>query len=131
MGNMQKWSPFVLRIGISLVMIWFATQQFSNPSSWISYLPTWTQNLPISQIGFIYLNGWFEITFGLLMLVGFYTRIVALFLGLHLLGIAFSVGYNPTGVRDFGLSIALISIFLYGKSIWSVDQYLEKKNAIK
>jgi uncharacterized membrane protein YphA (DoxX/SURF4 family) len=123
---MQKLSLFILRVGIGAVIIWFALQQLSNPSSWVFYLPDFTKNLPVSQIGFIYLNVWFELTFGTLMIVGFYTRIVAFFLALHMLGIVYTIGYNETGVRDFGLSIALISISLYGASGWSLDEFFEK-----
>jgi uncharacterized membrane protein YphA (DoxX/SURF4 family) len=125
---MQKTSLVVLRLGIGAVMIWFALQQLNDPAAWVSYLPPWTQSLPVSQIGFVYLNGWFEITFGTLMIVGFYTRIVAFFLAIHLLGIVYTLGYNQTGVRDFGLSIALLAISLYGTSAWSLDEYFEKNS---
>ena len=111
---MKNSSLLVLRVGIGAVIIWFALQQLGNPSAWVFYLPAFTQSLPISQIGFIYLNVWFELTFGILMIVGFFTRIVAFFLALHMLGIVFTIGYDATGVRDFGLAVALISIFLYG-----------------
>ncbi len=124
---MQKWSPVVLRIGLGLVMIWFALQQLQGPASWVGFLPTWTGSLPISQITFVYLNGWFELTFGILLIAGFYTRIVASLLGLHMLGIVCSVGYGPTGIRDFGLAVALISIFLHGSSSYSLDKVFEKK----
>jgi uncharacterized membrane protein YphA (DoxX/SURF4 family) len=127
---MKDLSLFILRIGIGAVMIWFALRQLSNPSAWIFYLPSWTQSLPVSQIGFIYLNAWFELTFGGLMIVGFYTRVVAFFLALHLLGIVYTIGYNETGVRDFGLSIALISISLYGTSNWSADNFFEKNSSV-
>jgi hypothetical protein len=47
-------------------------------------------------------------------LLGIYTRISALFLGLHLFGIAFSLGINAVRIRDFGLAVATISVFLNG-----------------
>lgn len=131
MGKMQKWSPVVLRVGLGLVMLWFSLQQLTSPDGWVSYLPEWTKMLPISQMTFVLLNGWFEITFGILLIKGFYTRIVSLALGLHMLGIVFSVGYNPTGVRDFGIAIGLISIFLNGPSAWSLDEYFKKKESEK
>jgi uncharacterized membrane protein YphA (DoxX/SURF4 family) len=71
------------------------------------------------------LNGWFEISFGLCLLFGFYTRIVALFLALHLLEIMYSVGYSPIGVRDFGLTIAMFSVFLFGADDFSADNFFE------
>jgi uncharacterized membrane protein YphA (DoxX/SURF4 family) len=124
---MKNLSSTILRIGLGIVIIYFSLQQLNNPSSWIGYLPDFTKNLPISQITFVYLNGWFELTFGTLLILGFYTRIVAGLLALHLLGIVFSVGYNPTGMRDFGLTIALFSISLYGESMYSLDRYFSSK----
>lgn len=124
---MQKYSTLILRIGISLVILYFSSQQFVNPSSWIYFLPSWTESMPISQIKFIYLNASFELIFGLMLLAGFYTRIVATLLAFHVLGIAISIGYNPTGMRDFGIFIALVSIALNEKSSWSLDELLSKK----
>jgi uncharacterized membrane protein YphA (DoxX/SURF4 family) len=124
---MKNLSSTILRIGLGIVIIYFSLQQLNNPSSWIGYLPDFTKNLPISQITFVYLNGWFELTFGTLLILGFYTRIVAGLLALHLLGIVFSVGYNPTGMRDFGLTVALLSISLNGESMYSLDKYFSSK----
>jgi uncharacterized membrane protein YphA (DoxX/SURF4 family) len=124
---MQKYSSLVLRIGLALVMIYFGSQQLANPASWVSFLPSFTKSLPFSHINFIYLNGWFEIVAGTLLIFGFYTRIVAGLLALHLLGITLSIEYSSTGMRDFGLTIALISLFLQDANIWSLDQYFSKK----
>lgn len=128
---MEKFSGIVLRIGMGLVMIWFGSQQLMSPTSWFGFLPEWTASLPISQTTFVLLNGWFEIVAGLLLIAGFYTRIVALLLALHLLGIVFSVGYNPTGVRDFGLTIALFSLTLHGETEWSVDKMMNKNSVVQ
>ena len=124
---MQVLSPVVLRVGIGLVIIWFGFQQLSDSSYWISYLPSFTQTLPISQISLAYLNGWFELIFGTLLLAGAYTRVAAFLLTLHLLSIVGTVGYNEIGVRDFGLAFAALSIFLHGPSNWSVDKLLTRR----
>lgn len=110
-----------------MVIIWFGFAQFSDASSWVGYLPEWTSSLPISATTFIYLNAWFEMTFGLLLLTGFYTRIVALLLALHLLEITYTVGYGAIGIRDFGLSVALLSIAMYGPSIFSLDRFFKSR----
>lgn len=124
---MEKFSPKVLQIGLGLVMVWFGLQQITSPTSWIGYLPEFVNSLPISEITFVSFNGWFEVVFGILLIAGFYTRIVTGLLSLHLLGITFTVGYNEIGVRDFGLSMALVSIFLQGPSTWSLDEYFKKR----
>ena len=123
---MEKYSGTVLRVGLAIVMLWFGSQQLMDPDLWLSFLPSWTSSLPISQTTFVLLNGWFEVAAGLLLLVGLYTRIMALLLALHLLGIVFSVGYTAIAVRDFGLTVALFSIFLHGQSAYSLDERLSK-----
>src|SRR3989338_3965153 len=90
--KMLALSPIVLRIGIGLVIMWFGLQQIANPSGWVVYLPEFTKSLPISQINFVLLNGYFELVFGALLIAGFYLRIVALLLALHMAGIVLSVG---------------------------------------
>ena len=112
---------------MGLVMIWFGLQQGQSPESWTKFLPSFTTSLPLSQITLIYLNAWMEICLGILLIFGFYTRIVAFILAVHLLGITFSVGYGPTGARDFGLTIALFAIFLHGESDWSLDNWFKAR----
>ena len=108
------YAPRIIRIGLAIVFLWFSINQIIAPNDWISYLPSWTNNLGITQTTFVLMNAIFELIFGTLLLLGVGTRIVALLLGLHLLGITMSVGYNEIGVRDFGLTIATIGIGIYG-----------------
>lgn len=122
-----KFAPVFVRIAISLVVLWFGINQLLNPEQWISQLPEWTTLLPVSQVGLIYFNGWFELVFGSALLVGFYTRLSAFLITLHLLDITLIVGYSAIGVRDFGLSISALSVFLSGSDIWSVDKIFEKE----
>ncbi len=125
---MKKFAPILLRVGMAVVILWFGFSQLADPNSWLGFLPSWTTALPINQIQLIYLNGWFEVTFGLCLLFGFYTRFVALFLALHLLDIAYVVGYDGLGVRDFGLALATVSVFLSGSDAFSIDRFFERRN---
>ena len=70
-----------------------------------------------------------EVVFGLSMFFGFYTRFVSCILALHLFDIAFIVGYNAIGVRDFGLALATASVFLFGSDVWSVDRLFDGRNS--
>lgn len=117
----------VLRVGIGLVIIWFGVSQIGDPSSWVSFLPSFMNKLPISEINFVYLNGWFELLAGIMLISGFYTRIVSFLLCLHLFGIIFSLGYNAVAVRDFGIFMALVSIFLDKENRYSLDEFLERR----
>jgi uncharacterized membrane protein YphA (DoxX/SURF4 family) len=124
---MKNFSPILIRIVIALVFIWFGIQQLIDPTSWFGFLPTWVSSIPISQTAFIYLNGWFELVFGSALLLGFYSRIAAGLLGLHLLGITQSVGYGAIGVRDFGLAFTALSIAFSPASPFSLDAAFKKK----
>lgn len=127
--NMKCSAPTVVRVALSIVFLWFGSQQLLHTSMWTSLIPQEAMSLSgMSAELLVHLNGSFEIVFGLCMLLGFFTRISALLLGLHLLGIMFTIGYNSVGVRDFGLSFATLSTFLYGPDCWSLDRYLAKKD---
>lgn len=128
--KMMEWSPVVLRIGLALVMLWFGSQQITNPTGWVAYLPSWIHILPLTPIQFIYMNGWFEVILGFLLLIGFFTRIIALLLVLHMAGIVMTVGYNEIGIRDFGILTGLFSLFLHGKTSHSVDSLMSKSTSL-
>ena len=128
MNNTQRWAPVIIRVALSLVFLWFGTQQLMNPQQWTSFIPPFITF--ISALKMVILNGWFEVVFGTSLLVGFHVRITSLLLCLHLFGIAFSMGLSPIGVRDFGLAFAVLSIFLNGKDFLSLDSKLGRNQAV-
>lgn len=125
LDNMKKYAPVVLRVAVAVLFLWFGFSQAFSPLDWTSFLPKWVSNLPISSINFVYLNAGFEIIFGFLLLLGLFTRLSALLLGLHLLGIAFSLGYSALAVRDFILAIATLSVFLRGADFLCFERHRE------
>jgi len=126
--HMKTYAPTVLRIGVSLVFLWFGFQQLINTEMWTRLIPQAAMDVSgLSAINLVHFNGAFEIVFGLCLLLGFFTRTVAFLLALHMLHITYVVGYNGIGVRDFGLSMAAISTFLYGVSPISLDHYFSRK----
>jgi uncharacterized membrane protein YphA (DoxX/SURF4 family) len=127
-NKLNNYGPFILRVGIALVFLWFGSQQLLHSVEWTGWLPSWTQNLPVSRTTFVFMNGIFEVIFGTLLFLGLFTRLSSLLLGLHLLAIAFTIGYNDVGVRDFGLAIATLSIFFYGSSKWPAGRKLKNNN---
>lgn len=143
MNKFKQYAPIILRIGISLVFLWFGLTQLINPESFLGYVPDWLSphstemmhehpfqslhNLPLNSHIIIMGNGAFETIFGLLLLFGLFTRISALLLAIHLLIITIGLGYNDIAVRDFGLVIATISIFLNGEDEFSLDKKVRRK----
>ena len=115
----------VLRFGLALVFIWFATAQMSAPQAWTSYLPSWVGSLPISAVNFVLVNALFELVAAVLLMLGAWTRITALLLSLHLFGIALSLGYNAVAIRDFGLAFASLALAVGGAGTFSIDTKAE------
>lgn len=124
--NGEKYGWVVLRAGMSLVMLWFGFSQIMNATKWINLIPEWTSFLGAPETIVLY-NGAFEILAGILLFLGMFTRIVSSLLALHLFSILFTVGYGPTGVRDFGLCIAFLSLALANPKFLSIDAYFEVK----
>lgn len=124
MHKLKNFAPTFLRVSMSIIILWFGVQQAIDAASWTSYLPSWIGIVPLSQITIVHMNAVFEIVFGTFLFLGFYTRIVAFFLALHLFGIASVLGYDAIGVRDFGLALSTTAIFLNGDDMYSVDTIL-------
>ena len=125
MNKLKPFAPVVLRIGLSLVFLWFAFDQFMNPNSYIAFIPQSILDMThVSASLIIHLNALFEIVFGTALLLGFYTRTAALLLALHLFDITYVVGFGGLGVRDFGLSMGTLAVFMYGRDFLSLDRYV-------
>lgn len=123
MKNYPSFASLFLRLTLAAVVAWFGASQLFNPAQWVNLIPAWVMSVsPFSRAVLVYLNGSFEIIAALFLALGIFARYVALFLALHLLVIAESFGFSPTGVRDFGLSLALIAIFLNGQDEYCLDR---------
>tara|TARA_Y100000310_G_scaffold345545_1_gene466319 strand:- start:5748 stop:6200 length:453 start_codon:yes stop_codon:yes gene_type:complete len=131
MGKLDKYSHnshAIIRIVLSLVFLWFGTNQLLHTETWVSFLPEWVFSLSMNPSSIIVMNGVLETILGLLLLFGVFTRLVSLILGLHLLSIAFTVGYNDVGVRDFGLGLITLAISLHGQDSLSLDRKIKNSN---
>ena len=144
----KKWktyAPVVLRVGLSIVFLWFGITQVINPESFLGYIPEWLyphessmihehplrmmHNIPsIPTHTLIMGNGFLEIIFGGLLLIGLWTRISAIVLTFHLMGIIIGLGYNDIAVRDFGLMAGTITVALYGPDKFCLDKKLRRSN---
>jgi uncharacterized membrane protein YphA (DoxX/SURF4 family) len=128
MTNARDIPPVVLRFGLVALFLWFGLSQITNPSGWTSWLPTWTASLPITGTTLVLLNGVFETVLGVALAVGFWTRIVAALLALHLFFIAYEIGYNDIGVRDFVLAITTTSVALFGGDAYTLDEMRSRQS---
>ena len=120
---LELYAPAVLRIGMAIVILWFSLQQFIHNSAWVAYIPDSIVTMThLSASTLVLLNAVFELVFGLALMFGIYTRFSALLLALHLFDIMWVVGYGEIGVRDFGLAIGTLVVFMNGSDIFCFHQ---------
>lgn len=118
---LELYAPAVLRYGMVAVILWFSSQQFLHTNDWTAYVPDSVAAMThLSAVSLVYINAGFELLFGIFLLFGWHTRIVAFLLALHLFDIMYVVGYGQIGVRDFGLAVATFVIFMNGPDVLSV-----------
>lgn len=123
MVNLKACAPVLVRLGVCGVVLWFGLNQLASPTSFVGYVPDWIRSLAAPE-AFVRANGAFETAFGLLLLLGAFTRAAALLLALHLAMITATVGYNEIGARDFAITLAASSIVCAGPDAWSLDRLL-------
>src|SRR3989344_969839 len=132
----KDYSIFIVRMSLALVLLWFGISQLINPESFLGYIPQWMHehplqlmhNIPKPSVHVVLtFNGIADTLLGLLLLMGFYTRLTAFIAALHLLSIAFSLGYNDIAIRDFGLSLMALSVVFSGAGILSLDNKSKNK----
>ncbi|MFZ2555765.1 MAG: DoxX family protein [Minisyncoccia bacterium] len=113
---------FILRISLAILFLWFGFSQLLDASSWISWVPGWAENLTgLEPEMIVLLNGGFEIAMGVLLALGLYTRIAAIFLALHVALLVFEIGLTPIGFRDFAIMGATFALALLGPDEYSLD----------
>jgi uncharacterized membrane protein YphA (DoxX/SURF4 family) len=118
-----QYAPVVLRFGMAAVFLWFGFAQWIDPTMWTAYVPDGAVEFSgISALTLVGINAAFEIVFGILLVLGWKTRLVALLLSLHMFEIMYVVGYGEIGVRDFGLAVATLVVAMQGSDILCLDK---------
>ncbi|MFZ1020168.1 MAG: DoxX family membrane protein [Minisyncoccia bacterium] len=129
---LETYSGSVLRLAMAAVILWFSAAQFSNASQWTAYVPdSVVSTTGLSAIALVYFNAVFELVFGLLLLFGWQTRLVAFLLTAHLFDIMYIVGYGEIGVRDFGLAFATFVVFMNGADPLCVQNKKRKQKIVE
>jgi uncharacterized membrane protein YphA (DoxX/SURF4 family) len=118
--NKEDIGIYILRLGLAIVFLYFGIFQILDQSKWIYFVPDRFFNFYISEIlksKIVFLNGIFDTVIALSLISGLFIKIFS-FLGfIHLISITiFSLGFEPSGIRDLGLAFAMLSLFfLYRK----------------
>lgn len=124
----SRFAPLALRVGVGLVLLWFSTTQLMDPKPWANIVPAYATGLTgLSAIAVVQLNAVFELVLSVALIVGVYTRVAGLLATIHIAQITVMLGYNAIGVRDFGLAMASLAIFLRGDDEFSATKLFNKK----
>jgi len=126
LGRLKEYSPIAVRLGISIVFLLFGISQIFNGKNWLAWLPPFVDSFPLDPLTFVLFIGIFNFIVGGLLLIGLFTRLAALLGVLHLIGVISVLGYNDIAIRDFGLMLASLSIFLHGPDKWCLDMKIKK-----
>ena len=123
--KIKPYSPILVRYGIGLVFLLMGLDQLIHADWWTSYFPT---NLPfnIPVVSAVFYNGIFDLSIGILLIVGFLTRVISIVASLHLVSIIYYLGYNDISIRDIGILLATISIFAHGPDQLCLDKKIFK-----
>ena len=119
--KIEKLALPTLRFGIVILFLWFGLSQITAPTNWTGWVPEWATSFGLSANVIVLLNGSFETILGLVIALGFYTRLAALLLALHIFLISFEIGYTAIGVRDFVLAIATLSLAMFKPDHYTFD----------
>lgn len=120
----HRFAKPLLRMGLALVFLYFGFSQVIAPDNWTGYIPDFLVSTIITANNWVMINAILELTLGTFLLIGLYTKTSSLILGLHLIGITLSIGITPVGIRDFGLTIATLVVYLNGVDKYSLDNKL-------
>lgn len=115
LNDFKQYAPLVLRIGIGFVFIWFGLSGLTNTSMWVGLVPSWT-NAIASPSTLVYIHSVIELVGGLLVCAGYWLRPAAAILFLSLAHTLTLLDFGPIYVRDIGLALATLAIFLDGEN---------------
>ncbi|MCA9487965.1 MAG: DoxX family protein [Nanoarchaeota archaeon] len=125
--KLSKRSTQILRYTLGAVFLYFGLRQIINPDMWTGFVPNFLTGATITANNWVIMNGILEITLSIFLILGLYTRFASLILSLHLLLIALPMIEDPSGVRDFGLTVATFIVFLNSPDRTCLDWKFRKK----
>ena len=104
----------MLRLGLGAVFIYAGLSSLVSPFSWVGFVPQWVGVImPIET--FLIFHGVFEVLLGVVLISGFFLRIVSILAFLSLLSIIVFFGVDEITFRDFGLLMMALALFLLSK----------------
>ncbi|MBI2004105.1 DoxX family membrane protein [Candidatus Pacearchaeota archaeon] len=122
--KLKEESKPLVRYAIGLVFLLFGVDQLMKPALWTAWIP---QFIPFEPANMVLINGLFDLAIGIFLILGLFLRPFAAIGIIHLITIIASVGYNDIGIRDFGLLLVLVAVFLQGPDKYCLDILIKKR----
>ncbi len=123
-----------MRLGLGLMYLYSGYGLFSDPASWLGFLPTWladTVGAVISLEMYLRIQGVAEFIVGLLFLAWFGglwgIRLASLYASLSLLFIIVFVGIDLITFRDIGLLGGALALAIM---VWRPQKEIQQPNSI-
>ena len=112
---------YILRLGLAIVFLYFGISQILYQSKWIYLFPDRFFIFYINEVlksKLVLVNGIFDTLIALSLISGLFIRIFSVLGFIHFCSIAlFSLGFEPSGIRDLGLPFAMLSLFFSNAQI--------------
>ncbi|HET9722066.1 MAG TPA: DoxX family membrane protein [Candidatus Saccharimonadales bacterium] len=106
----KQLSPLLLRIGLSIVLLYASISSLKNPQDWIGYLPQFLRSSP-SATSLLHVFSIYEILLAVWLLSGRYVRYAGLVSAATLLGIVVSnFSLFAISFRDIALIFAALAL---------------------
>jgi uncharacterized membrane protein YphA (DoxX/SURF4 family) len=113
--NKEEIGVYILRLGLAVVFLYFGISQILDQSKWVYFVPDRFFIFYINEVlksKLVFINGIFDTLIALSLILGFFIKIFSLLGFIHLFSITiFSLGFEPSGIRDLGLAFAMLSLF--------------------
>lgn len=115
-------ASFFVRLGLGSVFLIFGLGKFFG-DIWAVTIPSLPviRSLPVAGETVVLIVGIVEVLIGLLLIVGFWTRWVALIASLELVMILLLLRFQE--VRDVGLLLCALSLVFTGSNFLSLDKH--------
>ena len=121
---MKEHATVSIRLGLGVVFGWFGVDKFIHPEAWFKWVPAWVSGIaPVPPNMMMYAQGGLEVLIALFLVLGLFTRVIAVIASVLLAGIILSSGgIHDITIRDLGLFSAALSLAFSGASVFSIDR---------
>lgn len=109
--DFKKWGPLILRLGLGLTLIYAGFAMWSDPTSWVGYVPDWV-TIVSSKEHFTFATAILDLFLGVSLIAGFLLPIISFIVFSHLASILVFHGIDAVTFRDFGLAAMALVLCL-------------------